>query len=195
MKRFVTLVILGVLFAALAVIGFALWAKPSVPGWFSAVSKNNGYDPLLQAASKVKGKAPDETSDVTAFVTENEAAIQEIRLALTLPFEVPLAGYSPTNDLVRDFGKFKAVGLTLRAKGRFAEDQKAFAKAAEIYVEVIQLGQRLEHGPLVALVTGVLIEHLGLEAIEKIYAQLPSVERNGSLFQKWPGASDFICVG
>ena len=177
MKRLVAFTIAAVLAAVAAFVALSLFATPSVPAWFSAVSAGNGYDALLQAGEKIKGKPPEGKADVEAFVNENEGVIAEIRTGLKLPFEVPLASYSATNNLVGDYGRFKTIARTLQAGGKAAENREAFREAAGIYTEVIQLGQRAEHGPIIALLTGVVIERIGLEALEKIAPRLSQAER------------------
>jgi hypothetical protein len=150
--------------------------KPAAP-WFAAVSNGNAYDGLVQAATQMNGVPPDDNTEAATFVKANERMFERVHSALKLPFEVPLRMYSATNSTLPDLANFKMIARALRAKGAEAELRRATAEAAATYTEIIQLGQRVEHGPLIALLVGVAIEKIGLTAVEKVAPALTPAER------------------
>jgi hypothetical protein len=168
------------LFVVVLGIGIAfvfLHSAPKAAPWFSAVSAVNGYDALVQAAAEMNGRPPNETADPTAFVNANDHLFELVESALKLPFELPLSTYSLTNSALPELGRFKTVALALRAKGREAEIRGANAEAAAVFTEIIQMGQLVEHGPLIALLSGISIEKIGLDAIEKVASRLSAAQQ------------------
>jgi hypothetical protein len=167
----VVLLVLGVLLTV-----FLAGRKPVAP-WFSAVSSGNGYDALVQAAGQMNGQPSDETAEGSAFVKANERVFELVNAAIELPFEVPLTMYSVTNSLLTDLSSFKAIARALRARGKDAEERGANGEARTNYTSIIQLGQRIEHGPIIALLVGIAIEKIGLDALEKAAVGLTPAQR------------------
>ncbi len=176
MKRVFALGLLVLLVGTVVVMGFLARRKPVAP-WFSAVSSGNGYDTLVRARSQMIGGVSEDPAEAAAFLNANEQMFVTLDAALKLPFEIPSRMYSLTNSLLADLGSFKAVALALRARGWEAERRAANAEAMTNYSSIIQLGQLIEHGPVIALLVGIAIEKIGLNAIEKSAARLPPAER------------------
>jgi hypothetical protein len=175
MKRI--LVIAGLmLLAALVVVALLAGRRPAAP-WFSAVSQGNGYDLLLRAAGQINGGVPEGKTEIAAFVKENEGMFETVRSALKVPFEVPAMNYAVASSLPADMSSFKTIALALRARGREAEERGAKGEAMTNYVGVIQLGQRVEHGPIIAMLVGVAIEKIGLDALEKLALDFQAAQR------------------
>ena len=150
-------------------------SKASAP-WFAAVGSGNGYDALLQAAAQMNGR-PDK-DDATTFVKANDRMFELVESTLKLPFEMPLILYSETNSSLPDLTAFKTIALALRAKGEEAEKRGAGSDAGTAYTDVIRLGQRVEHGPVISLLVGIAIEKIGLAAMEKLAPRLSPSQRN-----------------
>jgi len=167
------LLLLGFVVALLLFTG----GEKSLPPWFASVSNGNGYDTLVQAAAEMKGRPADEKAEPAAFVKLNDRMFELVRSALKVPFEVPLSMYSATNSMLPDFASFKSIALALRVKGRAAEERGMGTDAAAAYLDVIQLGQRVEHGPLIALLVGTAIERIGLDSVEKVARTLTDAQR------------------
>lgn len=175
MKRIFAIGLL-VLLAGVVVVGILAGRKPVAP-WFSAVSNGNGYDVLVQAAGQMTGGLSEEKSEAAAFVKANERMFDTVSAALKLPCEVPLAMYSASNSILNDLSSFKGIALALRTRGKEAEQRGANSEAVTNYASIIQLGQRVEHGPLIALLVGVAIERIGLEAVKSVAPALTPEQR------------------
>jgi hypothetical protein len=170
-------VLLLLVFAVAILLALVLQgSKPSAP-WFDDVATGNGYDALVQAAAQMKGRPVDGKGDAAAFVKANERMFELVESALKLPFEIPLSMYSETSSPLADLSAFKTVALALRAKGKEAEERGASGDAGTAYADTIRLGQRVEHGPLIALLVGIAIEKIGLDAVEKLAPQLGPAKR------------------
>lgn len=151
--------------------------KPQA-AWFSAVSSTNGYDALVLAAGQMQGRLSEDKTERAAFVKANERMFELVSGALNLPFEVPSRMYSLTNSLLADLAGFKPLALALRARGNEAEQRGAHPEAITNYTSIVQLGQRAEHGPIIALLLGIAIEKIGLDALEKAAIGLTPAQRN-----------------
>jgi len=176
MRRIFAVGLLILLVFAVVLVGF-LAGRRSVAPWFSAVSNGNGYDALVQAAGQMNGRLSEDKAEAAAFVKANERMFGMVSSALKLPFEVPLTMYSPTNSLLNDLSSFKGIALALRARGREAEQRGGNGEAAASYTRIIQLGQRVEHGPLIALLVGIAIERIGLDALKIVVPGLTAAQR------------------
>src|SRR5262245_26476709 len=175
MKRFLGAGVL--LLLAFAIVVLVSRGRESSAPWFAAVSTGNGYDALVHAAAQMNGKPPTEQARAAAFVKSNEQMFQLLAPALKMPFEVPSAMYSATNSVLTDLSSFKSIALALRAKGKEAHQRGAVGDAAAAYLDIIQLGQRIEHGPLIALLVGIAIEKIGIDALEEVTFQLTPAQR------------------
>lgn len=171
------IILLLVIAAVVSLVSVLLIRAPKSAPWFVAVSSTNGYEALVQAAGQMKGSPPGEKEDPSAFVKANEPVFKQMGSALTLPFELPLSTYSPTNPPLKELASFKTVALALRAKGKEAEKRRADAEAAAVYMEIIRLGQHVEHGTVIALLSGIAIEKIGLDAVEKVAPRLTAAQR------------------
>jgi hypothetical protein len=176
MKRVFAVGLLVLLVASVVLVALLAARKPVAP-WFSVVSKGNGYDALVQAASLMNGRMSDDKAEAAAFVKANERMFELVDSALQLPFEVPSMMYSVTNSLLNDLSSFKTIALALRTRGKEAEQRGANGEAATNYASIIQLGQRVEHGPVIALLVGIAIEKIGLDALEKVAIGLTPAQR------------------
>jgi hypothetical protein len=177
MRRIFVVGLLVLLVLAGAVL-FIEGRKPVAPGFFT-VSTTNGYDVLVQAAAQMNGAPPNNDAEAAGFVKANQRMFDLVHSALKAPFEVPLRmySYSATNSPLPDLASFKTISRALAAKGKEAEQRGASGEAAATYIEIIELGQRVEHGPLIALLVGVAIERFGLALIEKEAAALTPAQR------------------
>jgi hypothetical protein len=164
------------LVVAVLLVGFLARRKPDAP-WFAAISNSNGYDALVQAAGKITGPLSEDKAEVAAFVKENGPMFEKVGSALKLPFEVPARMYSLTNSLLKDLSGFKSIAQALRLRGKEAEQRGAECEAATNYTSIVELGQRVEHGPVIALLTGIAIEKIGLDALEEIAPGLTPAQR------------------
>jgi hypothetical protein len=179
MRRIVRYGLLFLLLLALVVsILFALFASNTKPApWFSAVASGNAYDSLAQAASEMNGKPSDQNGGATNFVQANSRMFERVESALKLPFEIPLRMYSISNSPLRDLSAFKTLAHALRLKGMDAAQRGMNADAATNYINIIRLGQHVEHGPLIALLVGIAIEKMGLDALEQLAVKLTPEQR------------------
>ncbi len=168
---------LVLLVVAMVIVGLLSRQRPVAP-WFSAVSNGNAYDALVLAAGQMIGRLSDDKAEATQFVKANERMFEAISAALKLPFEVPAAMYSVTNSLMSDLSSFKPLALALRARGSEAEQRGANLEAVTNYATIIQLGQRVEHGPVIAMLVGIALEKIGLDALEKLAVGLAPKIRN-----------------
>jgi len=174
MKRIVTWGVLVLLLGAFAVLPFA-WPKglhaPPIPS-------PNGYTGLLNAVSQLKGVPPNGgDGDEASFVKDNQLAFQAVQAALKLQCELPLANYSQTNLPLNDLGRLKTLAVALRVKAAQDEKCDAWHEASEGYLDVIRLGQKVEHGPIISMLVGVAIERIGLSGLEKLAPRLPAGEQ------------------
>jgi hypothetical protein len=167
--RFGVLLLVGLAVAFLVVL--LVKAPDASAPWFT---HGNGYDALVQAAAHMNGRPDD---DAATFVRTNGRLFELVESALKLPSEMPLRMYSETNSPLPDLGAFKTLALALRRKGKDAQERGATGEAAAAYMNIIQLGQRVEHGPLIALLVGIAIEKVGLGDAEKLAPRLSPAER------------------
>jgi hypothetical protein len=174
-RRVFAVTLLLLLVVAIVLVGFLAARKPAA--WFSVVADGNGYDALVQAAGQMKGRLSEDEAKGAEFVKANERMFELVSAALKLPFEVPASMYSLTNSLLSDLASFKAIGVAIRASGKEAEERGANAEAVTNYTSIIQLGQRVEHGPIIALLVGIALEKIGLDALEKVAVTLTPAQR------------------
>ncbi|HEV8542268.1 MAG TPA: hypothetical protein VGR78_07750 [Verrucomicrobiae bacterium] len=167
--RFGVLLLVGVAVAVL--LALLVKAPDASAPWFT---NGNGYDALVQAAAQMNGRPDD---DAAAFVRANGRLFELVESALKLPSEMPLRMYSETNSPLPDLAAFKTLALALRRKGKVAQERGASAEAVTAYMNIIQLGQRVEHGPLIALLVGIAIEKVGLGGAEQLTPRLSPAER------------------
>jgi hypothetical protein len=176
MKRVFAVGILVLLLAGVVLVACLAAPKPVAP-WFSVVSNGNGYEVLTQARGLMTGRISEDKAEAAAFVKANEQMFKLVGSALKLPFEVPSRMYSLTNSLLNDLSGFKAIALALRTRGQEAEQRGANGEAATNYTTIIQLGQQVEHGPMIALLLGIALEKIGLDALEKLAIGLTPEQR------------------
>ena len=166
-----------VLFLAGAVV---LWtaARSATPPFLTAPAP--AFDTLVRAGNQIQdmNHSPS-TNELPAYVATNSAAIASIREALTQSFEAPAATYDvrANNTPLNQVGSFKGLALLLRNEGLNFELQDKPAEAARSYIDIIRLGQKVESGPLIFMLIGVSIEHIGVEALDKLEPDLPSPVR------------------
>jgi hypothetical protein len=169
-KKVFAVAVLLLLGIAIVLVGFLAARKPAA--WFSVVADFNGNDVLVQAAGQMQGRLSEDKAEAAEFVKANNRMFELVSAGLKLPFEVPSSMYSLTNSLLSDLAGFKAIGVALRARGKEAEERGANGEAVTNYTSIIQLGQRVEHGPLIALLVGIALEKIGLDALEKVAMEL-----------------------
>ena len=160
------------------VIGGALWAhRRSAQPPFLRAEGAKGYAELVRAVSLVAvlpSQAEMDKMNLALFVKTNEPALDAVRSALKYRVEAPPETYDfrTVGIALNNYGSVKALGHMLRLEGRHFEEQQEIGKAAASYLEIVELGQNVEHGPLICLLIGIALESLGLQNLERIEPNL-----------------------
>jgi hypothetical protein len=112
------------------------------------------------------------TNNPREFVTSNTAAFRLFAEGLTNDCQAPLAqkGLSGVNS-------FRKLALALRLKARMFEAEGQWERAAETYLQILQLGEGIEHGALIHLLVGMTIEKIGLAGLKPVLSRLDLQER------------------
>ena len=168
----VTCVFVGVLlFAYLA--WFAPKKSPA-----AILPSPNGYSNLLSAGTKVPpatGNYRDWSHDeLAAFVRTNAAILDEARLGLSRPCQVPIE-YSRDyfSRHLPELSAIKSLAFFFSATGRLAELEHRPADAEQSYLDSIRLGQESARGGvLIDLLVGTACEDMGLTKLERLVDQL-----------------------
>jgi hypothetical protein len=164
--RFIVLLLL-----ALVPSQFAAGAKPD----FLSDANKKGYAELLKIARQIKPD-PDTPGDLHDFVRQNQDAFGKFRRALKDPFEAPASAYNPPAADPMAFVAFKGLGKALKVEAQLAETESNWVKSATISMEIIQLGQKVERGPLINALVGTAIELIGLRNLENVVPHLATNE-------------------
>lgn len=155
----------------------------------------NTYDLLVQAGSHV-GKPPDNieqatTKELAAFLAANEGVLPLIRQALQHESRVPI-DYA-ADFLSQELDRIRAIRQSFRllmAEARLAEQQGRNAKAAETYLELIDLSRKMSRGGLlIHLMLGGAYERVAWTGLLRIEPSL-SPEEKGRFLVKVESMDD-----
>jgi hypothetical protein len=121
------------------------------------------YTNLLDIAADLAGYPDPE--DPAAFVAQNQSALAALHRAIQQPVEAPQTYYP-----------FAAAGWRLThaliAEAKYAENQKRYRDAADIYFDTLRLGERLEHGPLLKPTVGISAQRMALTRLHSLIPNL-----------------------
>ena len=166
-------------FAVAVVIGLGVlmyqYRNPARPD-FLKVEGPNGYELLLEAAGKLQVDPREVTNNFGAFVEAHEGMFADLAEGLKHPAEAPERAYEPGSMIYKELIPLRKLGNALVVKANLAREESRWGDAAEVYLEGIRLGQKLEHGPLIYLMLGSAIELMNVEKLSKIVPRLNAEE-------------------
>ena len=155
----------------------------------------NAYDLLVQAGSQV-GKPPDnieqaDAKELAAFLAANDGVMPLIRQALQHESCVPI-DYA-ADFLSQELDRTDAIRQTARllmAEARLAEQQGRNAKAAETYLDLVDLSRKMSRGGLfIHLMLGAAYERVAWAGLLRIEPSL-SPEEKGRFLAKIKSIGD-----
>lgn len=164
--------LLGILGAIILTAVFAAWMleRLSPPPAFATLPNPNGYDLFLKAGELIQGEVPDDTNQLSRFVSEQNEALRLFEKGMTTDSEANLLS-APG---LPKFGNLKRMAQVLSAKARLAKIEGHPEQAAEQALQIIRYGQKIEHGPLICLLVGLAVERIGLDLVEETAPDLSS---------------------
>jgi hypothetical protein len=179
LRKKAVLVIAATIGIALVIV-LALWSRTrtSAPPFLADV-KQNAYDDFVRATKLLIGTT-DQAEDLGEFLRLNRPALDLLRQGLRQKFEAPAETYDLqtfASLVIPNMGSLKPLAHALKAEGQHAEDAGNYRKAAAIYLELIQFGQKIQAGPTIFVLHGLSAEDLGFKALQKIEPKLESADR------------------
>jgi hypothetical protein len=126
----------------------------------------NAFTNLFAHASHLTGDVT--TNKFEQFVTENRSTLAAIHKAIEYPMELPEASYHLENYDPQREVLAKRLASALIAEGQAAEEEKRYRAAADIYLDLIRMGEHLEHGAIFNFYGGCIIERSGLWPLESV---------------------------
>ena len=144
-------------------------------GQVVAATKLLTNDPYPDPRVNPGGNPP----DLAGFVSGNRAALNRLREALRLRIEAPAETYD-TKTLPTVFGaaaQITRLAQTMKYEGRLAESEGRHSDAADIYLEVMRFGQKMQAGPMLFLLNGLSIEGLGHQSLKLLESNLKGPDR------------------
>ena len=164
-------VLLPVALVAVISVGVYKARHPDRPDFLDRV-KTVAYTNLLGFGKGLLGDARNTNSTNYAFIIQNEPALTAAERALPFEIEAPADAYDSAEAFVENYGFFKRLAEGLILKGSEAESRGDFGKAADHYLSVLILGVRVEHGPVIAFLSGSAIEHMAIRRLKAIIPKL-----------------------
>jgi hypothetical protein len=181
-KKFALVLVLPAMLLVAGIILRASMQKAEVP--FTKGLQKNGYDTFVRAAAFLHSDGSTvRTNDYPAFLMTNRQALAIVREGLKLRAELPAKAYERagvwehTGLQLDDLSLFKGLSNALKVEGQHAEIQQRYGDAANTYLDIIRLGQKVEAGLLIHFLVGLALENTGLRALEQIEPHLPPSER------------------
>lgn len=176
------LIVVGVVACAIAAASLIFW--PRQTSVRSAPLPNpNAFDLLVHAGSLVR-LTPEDVVDadsemLDAYVEANEEALGQTRQALHhdswVPIDYSAGSVSQALDAI---GTIRQAARLLLAEARRAELEGPNAAAAQAYLDVINLSQKMSRGGLIVhLQASMAYERVAWEAVLRIAPQLQAEER------------------
>ena len=182
MKKRAALIFLAILVVAL-VTGMILFArtKSRVPEFVGGPGEK-GYATLMRATTLMQvapSAAENSGMDLGMFVETNKLVLETIRQALKEPIQAPVEVYDLQliGTALAGAGTVKALASTIELEGKYFEEKEQWRKAADSYLDIVELGQKMESGPLIFLLIGISIERKGFDDLEKIEARITNPDR------------------
>jgi hypothetical protein len=154
-----------------------LLIRPALPA-FANPPNPNGYDTLVNAAIQL-GQIDDstETNNFSEFLQTKSDVYALISNGLKQQIEAPPDGYKYSGGMktMQDLMGFRRLERALTLKSKSFTDQNEPGKAAELLIDVIHLGQQVEHGPLICFMVGSAVE---ISGTRKLAGLLPRLNTN-----------------
>ena len=165
--------------ALLAIGGWILSMQGKPP--FANRANPNAYGNFTRSVELLVvelGELENQMDHLDWIVRTNGPAMEAVRSGLQKEFEAPLHYYQPEFDRASELARFKGVAQAMRLEGLLAQHQDRFADAADVYLDIIRFGRRVQWGPTIAFLVGSSIEAIGLSMVENIEGQLNGGERS-----------------
>jgi len=172
---------IAILFLALLVLVTRSWREETRALRTVSMPNPNGYDLLRDAAAAVllEARGP-VTNDLRALVASNTAAYMAFSNALRFEAEAPVSFYSPTADTLAPLSGLKKLALAVEAQGRLEEQAGRTSHAARVYMQIIEMGHKIERGPFIACLVGLAVENIGAGNLERVWPSLSAEEQSSA---------------
>jgi hypothetical protein len=170
-------VLMSSAFVAVAILIWLLWPAPK-ENPAPLLPSPNGYDDFLKAGQMVAGWFGDyarmSKEELRFLISTNQEPLRLVRLGLGRDCQVPTEdSMAYIQRHLNDLSSIKRVAQLLSAEGRLAEAEGRHGGAAEIYVEIVRLGQTSAKGGLIIdKLVGVAVENIGLTGLERVFFHL-----------------------
>jgi hypothetical protein len=112
------------------------------------------------------------TNNPREFVESHAAVYELFARGLTNECQAPLS-----KNVFRGMNAFRKVAHALKLKGRVLESDGQWENAADTYLQIIQLGEGIEHGAIIHLLVGISIEKIGLANLKPALLHVGAKER------------------
>lgn len=177
-SRRVIVTIAGLL-TLLLIVALGQWSqtKRGTPPFLEGITPN-AYDEFIRSIQMLQG-TPQE-GNPAEFVKTNEPALAAFRRGMKQKFEAPIETYNQQTlaaTVMPNLAGLKALGLAVKAEGNAAQEEKDFTRAASIYLELMEYGQKIQHGPVIFLLVGLAVENQGFFGLQTLETKLAENEK------------------
>ena len=132
----------------------------------------NAFELLIAAASQSQSLPSSGTTNMAAHLERNRESLRLMREAMNYPSELPAVFYENQNSLVGAIQHMKRLAQVAKLEGTELERDGQHGEAAAAYLNIVRLGQKIEHGPALCLLIGIYVEKVGLDALDRVIPSL-----------------------
>ena len=135
-----------------------------------------------------------------ALVQANKTALEEVRAALRLPFEVPPKKTFREQSSNHDLNRFRQVARAFELEGKTEEEDGQLGDAANSYLDAIEEGTKTMQGDLFARNVGLACTSRGRRPLFALVDRLPlkdarnTAQRLETIFDAHPGPAKTLQV-
>jgi hypothetical protein len=165
--------------AGVSAVILALLTRKPVPSRASFLPppNPNGYELLLEAASRVRGPKPSQVTNVPVYLQLNSEALQLMREALKRRAELPAKFYTGANSPMADLQAIRGLVETAKLQAIQYQQDAQWDSAGDVYLDIVRLSHRVQRGTMVCVLIGIAIEKQGLDGLNELSSHLTAQKK------------------